>query len=290
MIPLELVFHQPGMLTTIQDAGRSGFQDAGVPVGGPMDVNSAKQANSLVGNPTGWPLFEITLLGPVVEFIGESRIAMTGANLSPSIDGSTVRQNTPLKIQSGSVIRFGKQVSGCRTYLAIAGSIQVPSWLGSVSPVNAPGNPTKQSWIRKGDRISVRPSEDEISSVVHTITRMPEDEEFIYVEAGPEYELFSDLERQRFFEQAFSITPNSNRMGYRLNESITASANDAIPGIISSGVFPGVVQISSSGQPIILMKDAQTSGGYRRIAVVITDQMDRLAQCRPGDRIRFSLV
>lgn len=291
MIPLELVFHQPGMLTTIQDAGRTGFQDAGVPVGGPMDANSAKRANLLVGNPADWPLFEITLLGPVIEFIGESQIAMTGANLSPSIDGSPVCLNAAMKIQAGAVVRFGKQITGCRTYLAIAGSIQVPSWLGSVAPVNAPGNPTKHSLIRKGDRISVLPAEEELDrSVALPITTMTENEVLINVMPGPEHELFSDEERNRFLGQTFSISSNSNRMGYRLNESIAASENDSIPGIISSGVFPGVVQIPSSGQPIILMKDAQTSGGYRRIAVISTDQLDCLAQCRPGDRVRFSLA
>lgn len=288
-----------GMQTTIQDFGRTGFQDLGVPVGGVLDRQSASIANLLVGNEPQAPLIETSIVGPSIEFHSVMRIGIAGANLSATLDDRPLKNWSTHEVQPGGVLRFGDRVDGCRAYLAIAGMIQVEPWLGSVSACGSQaGIYTPKSILKSGDVLTVEPTKT--ANLCHRKLDISLFETALFgnrvtvdVTVGPEFERFSDKERANLFDCEFTISPDSNRMGYRMNESIL----EATPGtdsnrwkMISTGVFPGVVQVPESGTPIVLMRDAQTSGGYPRIGIVNDRGIDRLAQLSPGSRIRFRLV
>ncbi|MCR9287545.1 MAG: biotin-dependent carboxyltransferase family protein [Bacteroidetes bacterium] len=287
---LQIYFHKPGLHTTIQDLGRIGHQSFGVPVSGVMDEFSAKMANWLVGNQANTPLLEITLLGPKIEFKNDSQIALTGADLSPKINGILANLNETLFIKKGDIMSFGKVKSGCRSYLAIRGIWQVKTWLGSASYVPQNGSVlTPDSLIKKDHSISIL-SDSIIEKKIlpkKLIVDYPAIQ-YIQVFPGPEFDSFSKIEIAQFFGQNHEITPDSNRMGYRLNTQLIK--NQINKEIISSGIIPGTIQITSAGKAIILMKDAQTTGGYCRFLNVISSNLDKLGQMKPRDKIRFSLV
>ena len=281
---------KPGLQTTIQDQGRFGYQAYGVSTSGVMDQQSASQANYLVGNNSDTPVLEITLLGPTIEIMSDCQIALTGANLSPKINGELIALYETLNIAAGSVLSFGRIQNGCRCYLAIRGEWQMEKWLGSFSAaVPSTIRLPKNSFLKKGsillikakDAIPKRKIEENLRpSFLNKIE--------LRVLAGPEFELFSKQNIAHFFSTTFQLSSDSNRMGYRLiNKLITFQKKKEL---ISSGIVKGTIQITNSGQPIILMADAQTTGGYYRIANVITADLDRLAQLKPGDELRFVLV
>ncbi len=285
-----LKFKKAGMLTTVQDTGRSGHQQFGVPIGGAMDKTSARLANELVGNPKHYPILEITMLGPEIEFVGRCQIVIAGADISPTINGVPVNSNQLIDVESGSILKFGKLMKGCRAYLAVGGKWQLKSWLGSVSAATHLSDVlTPDSNIKKGSEILIH----------HPTFILPKnniqydcpdlsDDIVVKVLAGPEYNLFSEAFKTSFFNQKFIITPQSSRMGFRLSPNIAAfSPNKEL---ISSGVILGTIQITNAGQPIILMADAQTTGGYYRIANILSSDLDKVGQLKPGDSIKFTLA
>ena len=286
---ISIKFHKAGLLTTVQDLGRNGYQSFGVPISGVMDENSAKIANWLVGNEENSPLVEMTLLGPKIEFGGEVQIALTVADLSPKINGLEVSMYETITLKMGDILTFGRLKSGCRTYLAIRGNLQIQKWLNSASA--SPQNTLKltpDSLIQKGSELQTL-SQKLIAKRIYPIEKRPifSNFETIKVLAGPEFEQFSKIEIAHFFGYNHIITSDSNRMGYRLdNQMINEGKRD----IISSGIVPGTIQVTNSGQPIILMKDAQTSGGYFRFLNVINEDLNKLGQMKPGDLIRFEMV
>lgn len=291
-----LTFIRSGIQTTIQDQGRIGYQAYGVPLSGPMDRASAKAANLLVGNAAGAASFEITLLGPSISFSQTVRIAIVGANLSPTVDGVPVAMNQALVVEAGGTLRFGKRQEGCRCYLAIEGQLDVPQWLGSRSAtLPFASRWTPRSLIQMGQEIQVKASSQQCSVAQGSATvdswRSNLRSMAIKIWPGPEFEMFSTTQQQAIAERPFQITADSNRMGYRLDRSIieeSCRSHDAWQdGIISSNVFPGVIQVPPSGVPVVLMADCQTSGGYARLAVVDSTELDRLGQLAPGDSIRF---
>jgi antagonist of KipI len=284
----KLRFIKAGLLTTIQDLGRMGHQHVGIPVGGSMDKASAKLANELVGNALESPLLEITLLGPSIRFEGKGQIAITGAQLSPEVNGTALAQNQTININEGDVLNFGRPTLGCRAYLAVRGDWQVKTWLSSASAATSKGEiATPQSWVKKGDIIEVF-SVDSINIIQASHpSHLDNLKKPIKVLMGPEFHLFSNHFVGLFFSKVFTISADSNRMGYRLTENI--EGYEALSEIISSGVIPGTIQITNSGQPILLMADAQTTGGYPRFLNVGTNELDRLAQMKPGDEVRFEL-
>ena len=285
-----LHFLKPGLQTTIQDMGRRGIQDLGIPINGVMDKASAKLANHLVGNTESAPLLEITLIGPKIQFEGQCQIAITGADLSAEINGKTIQQFTTVNINHGDVLSFGKPIVGCRAYLAVNGKWDIKSWLGSFSASATNTNQTTpNSFIVKDQILEIIRGKDQ------AIITAREDqkpslsiEEDIKVYPGPEFDWFSKNEKESFLNQKYTLGQDSNRMGYRLKEALTDYTQKKE--VISSGVIPGTVQITNSGQPIVLMADAQTTGGYPRIANVLEKDLDRLAQFKPGDKVRFELI
>ncbi len=286
---LSLHFLKPGLFTTIQDQGRFGYQAFGVPTSGALDQGAAALANELVGNSIDSPLLEITLMGPKIQFEGKGVIALTGADLSATLNGEACPLHQTVRVSDADVLQFGRPTHGCRSYLSVGGKWEIPSWLSSCSAITQNGAAlTPASLIKKGSTIQV------ITRAHHGVapraqnwsrsTRSPE----IRVLPGPEFDLFSRFTIGEFFSKTYSISPDSNRMGYRLTEKL--SSFHPPKELISSGIIPGTIQITSAGQPIVLLADAQTSGGYYRIVNVISADLDALAQLRPGDHLSFSLV
>ncbi len=286
---INLHFIKPGLQTFVVDQGRTGYQSWGIPVGGAVDRTSASLANWLVGNPLAEPVLEITLIGPTIEIEGSGQIALTGADLSPSIDGQTIPMFETIHVTSGMKLSFGSPKSGCRSYLAVGGLWQIKPWLSSYSALAYDSSGiTKSSVIKKNSVVSI----DAHSSIAPKRISKNQRPDFskpltVRVLPGPEFGSFSKDFQQQFLNQSFKLSPLSNRMGCRL---IPELKNLAEPEMISAGVIPGTIQITSSGQPIILLADAQTIGGYPRIVNVITADVDALGQLKPGDEVRFVLV
>lgn len=284
----ELVLHfkKPGLQTLLQDEGRFGFQDVGIPVGGAMDKPAAQMANYLVGNMPSSPVLEITLLGPTIVFKGVGQIAICGAHLSPKLNKKAINNGETIHISDGDILDFGQNISGCRAYLAIGGKWQIKKWLNSYSAAAFDAqNLSPQSIIKKGRVLKVSTA----NPIPKRFGNQPAISSFIVVKVlpGPEFNLFTSVEIAHFFSTNFHLSPASNRMGCRLLEAIphlTTNTN-----IISSAMFPGTVQITPTGHPIVLMMDAQTTGGYARIVQIREKELPKLAQACVGDELRFCL-
>lgn len=286
---LELHFQKPGLLTTIQDFGRKGYRHLGIPVNGVMDKAAASTANWLVGNKAHAPVLEITLIGPVIEVSGYGQMALTGADLSATISGEPLPMYETVDLMDGDIIRFGRPVAGCRAYLAIGGEWDIKNWLGSFSvSAISPNELTPDSLIAKDSMLKIAPGEDLDKQMVPPDERPDLSQlEIIRVLPGPEFSQLSNISVASLFSQHFTISNDSNRMGYRLEEFVFGFQPHRE--VISSGIIPGTIQLTNSGTPIILLADAQTSGGYFRALNVIMQDLDKLAQMRPGQQVRFVL-
>ena len=290
MVNNKLHFIKPGMFTLLQDAGRIGFQQFGVPTGGALDKTAMKLANWLVGNKLNHPILEITMIGPEIYLSGYCQIAFTGADISPTINGTPAPLGETLDLKNGDIISFGKLRSGCRAYLAVGGEWRLEKWLDSCSAAVFAGKDiVASSLISKGQSIETKPKQFIRKRICPANMTQPNiDEKIIRLLPGPEFEEFPRTYIAQFFSSIFRISNNSNRMGYRLDGGPVLSTN--FHELISSGTVPGTIQVTHGAQPIILLADAQTTGGYYRIANVISADMDRLAQMKPGDEIKFELT
>ena len=286
---LALYFAKPGLFTTIQDKGRFGFQAFGVPTSGALDQAAADLANQLVGNGLDQPLLEVTLMGPKIQFQGHGMIAITGADLSATLNGDRLAVNQGIEVADGDILQFGRPVSGCRAYLSVRGKWIIPTWLSSRSAITQNGKHlTPASIVQKGTTIRIDTSLVDPLRSSSAAIHPPETDPGIRVLPGPDFDRFSRFSIGEFFSRLYRISPDSNRMGYRLQERLSSFSPEEE--LISSGIIPGTIQITSSGQPIILLADAQTTGGYYRIANVVSQDLDILAQLKPGDTLRFSLT
>ncbi|WP_275120716.1 biotin-dependent carboxyltransferase family protein [Alkalihalobacterium chitinilyticum] len=299
---------RPGLLTTIQDLGRVGFQKYGVIVSGAMDSYALRIGNLLVGNDEGEAAFEITLTGPTIEFEQDILIAITGADLSPTIEKVPVPLYKPVYVRKGSVLQFGPCVSGCRAYMAFGGGFDIEEVMGSRSTYLRAGiGGHKGRALKAGDQLTIntgRPQStrliEELStssdrpftttswSVATTFLQPVTKENTIRVIPGTHYERFTPESRQAFFDQTFSVTPQSDRMGYRLSGP-SLELSEAFE-VISEAVALGTIQVPSDGNPIVLLADRQTTGGYPRMAQVVSVDISLMAQLKPGDKVRFKEV
>lgn len=279
-----------GLYTSIQDEGRFGVQDQGIPISGALDKSSMRIANTLVGNLPNAPVLEMTLFGPTFEFEGKGQIAITGANMKATLNGNPVENYMTLNIESGDLLQFHNTDFGCRTYMSIGGQWQVQNWSNSFSALPSlmeePGLPA-----RLVDDFSFTVAINQPQELISYPERnrpLFSESYVIRVVTGPEFDQFEIEVIQDFFDRIFVIHGDSNRMGYRLKGNL----QDYVPfgEEISSGIVIGTVQISNAGKPIILMADAQTTGGYPRIANVVSDDLEIVAQLKPGDELKFMLV
>jgi antagonist of KipI len=281
---------RPGMLTTVQDAGRWGFQARGVPVAGPMDPCSHRVANALVGNGRDAATLEVTLVGPEIEFVGECVIAVAGAEFDLALDGRSVQTHAPFVAPAGAHLKFGARVRGARAYLAVAGGIATPPVLGSRAThvISAMGGHHGRP-LRAGDELPLFPSRraQVTGSPMAPIASMPERDACVRVLEGPQREYFSSDALDALQSAPYTIRQDSDRMGFRLQGPRLVHARGA--DIISDATPLGVLQVPASGQPILLMADRQTTGGYPKIATVIAADIPIAGQLGPGDSLRFAV-
>lgn len=285
---------RPGMMTSVQDAGRWGFQSLGVSVSGPMDWYSHRLANRRVGNPGGTAALEITLIGPELEFDEDAVVGIAGAEFSVAIDDRPVRCDVEHEIAAGSRLRFGARRLGARAYLALRGGVAVPAVLGSRATHLVCGmGGFEGRALRAGDRVPVGrlpPGSDAASAELPRRAfeplPLPDGGARLRIVSGPQLDHFAPEALDVLCRTRYRITPQSDRMGYRLDGP---ALHVATPDIISDATFPGAVQVPASGQPILLMADRQTTGGYAKVAVVITADLPVAGQLAPGDWVEFEV-
>jgi antagonist of KipI len=285
-----LVVIKPGMLTTIQDEGRWGLQARGVPVAGPMDPLSHRLANALVGNARDAAGLEITLLGPELEFDDERLVAVTGAAFDIWLDGRPAPHNAAFTAAAGSRLRFGERRLGARAYLAVAGGIAVPPALGSRAThlIAAMGGLGGRA-VRARDRLPLGEATGVPSAAGQRapIVPLPDGHARVRVLPGPQVEYFSSDALDVLQSAPYLIAQNSDRMGFRLEGPRLTHSRGA--DIISDATPLGVLQVPASGQPILLMADRQTTGGYPKLATVIAADIAIAGQLGPADTITFAV-
>ena len=272
----------PGLFTTVQDTGRFGYRNKGVPVSGAMDSFSAILANRLLNNDDGAALLEITMTGPELEFTAPTHIVITGARIRPAINQTLIPNNRVIRIHPGDVLSFGKPERGIRAYMAIKGGFGTPVVLKSRSlyfPVTA------YDHLKKGQELG----HEAFEGTVDELIEIKVNNDFLFgssipVYPGPEYDMLN-AEEKEMLGRGFSVSTLNNRMAYQLEEQLPP--NDY--GIITSGTLPGTVQLTPSGRLIVLMKDCQTTGGYPRILQLSEQGICALAQKKYGDRIVFTM-
>lgn len=287
----DLVVVEPGLLTTVQDLGRPGYLRLGIPPSGPLDRRAFVVANRLVGNPDGAAGLELTLRGPRLEVRRECLVAVTGADMGFTVNGRPAPAWAAVRLRPGEVVAFRMVAAGCRAYLAVAGGLDLPPALGSRATYlrgrlgGVDGRP-----LQKGDGLpigAVAGGLDRLEGRTVPEGRRPDypGEIDCRVILGPQDDRFTHDGIAAFLGEPYEITPQADRMGYRLKgPRIThARGHD----IVSDGIPLGGIQVPGEGQPIVLLVDRQTTGGYTKIATVISVDIARIGQTRPGHRVRF---
>ena len=282
----------PGLLTTVQDLGRTGYQRFGVSVSGAVDPRSAAVANILAGNPDGEAVLECTVLGPQLRFDAPAVIAVTGADLGPTLDGIPVENYRALRVQAGQTLRFTGPKCGCRAYLAVSGGLDVPEVMGSRSTyMKAKIGGWHGRKLEKGDVLPLRAPGTEPKALENRALA-PEfrgrSEYTLRVVMGPQDDAFTPGGVSAFLSGVYTVTPEFDRMGCRM-EGPEIEHNGSAD-ILSDGIAFGAVQVPDSGQPIVMLADRQTTGGYTKIANVISADFRLLGQLKSGDRVRFEKV
>lgn len=280
----------PGLLSSLQDGGRYGYQEYGMPVAGAMDTYSLVLANWCVGNNPYEACIEATVLGPEIEFLHAATIAVCGASVSVYINGSESDMNRSLFLNKGDNLSFGNTIQGSRIYIAIAGGFNVPVIMGSKSTyLRGKIGGFKGRALMAEDKLEFNES-DIVRKRSIPIEYLPEFNALaeIRIISGPEINTFTMEGIQNFLCSTYKVSPQSDRMGYRLNGSKIQHHHSA--DIISSGLSNGAVQVPGHGEPIIMLADHQTIGGYTRIANVISADLPILGQMMPGNSIRFKEV
>jgi len=282
----------PGMLTTVQDMGRYGYQQFGVPVSGVMDQRAAAIANILVGNSQNEAVLECTLLGPHLRFDADNCFAITGGELTASLDGVSVPTYKAISAKAGQVLRFSAPAKGCRAFIAFAGGLDIKPVMGSCSTyIKAAIGGFNGRKLAKDDVIGFKAPCAELKNMglrsiaSELITR---DVYTVHVVMGPQDDAFTDEGIATFLSSTYTVSAQSDRMGCRLEGDVIAHKTGG--DIISDGISFGAIQVPSSGQPIIMLSDRQTTGGYTKIANVISFDLRIMAQLKPGDKIRFEKV
>lgn len=272
-----------GFYSTIQDFGRHGYQEYGVPYSGVMDEYSAAVANVLLGNEERSAVMEITMMGPVLEFQCNATICISGADISPKLNHNSIKLNKAITLKSGDLLSFGKLNYGFRAYLAVLGGFKTEKVMRSRSMYQGI---TKQYVIAKNDALLIDASENDFDEQLATvkIDKTHFDSLIIDVLKGPEFEMLSKTQKDALFSKPFIVSKNNNRMAYQLTETLSNNLDS----IITSSVLPGTVQLTPSGKLIVLMRDCQTTGGYPRILQLKESSINVLAQKFADSEISFN--
>lgn len=283
MVEIEVL--QPGLFSTIQDRGRFRSMTFGVPISGAMDKYAATMANLLLQNSADAAVLEINLSGPKLLFKGATEIVITGGDLSPSLNSDPISNNTVYFVQQGDILSFGGRRSGCRSYLGISGGFETEivlnsrSWFDSV---------TANYRLHKGMKLKIAAR---LKNGVRTYSKLKVESDYLEANEvlaypGPEFGKLPEETQKNLVATVFTIGQNSNRMAVLLEEQLR---NNLAP-IITGPVLPGTVQLTPSGNLIILMRDCQTTGGYPRILQLSEKAINILAQKIPGEKLQFGLA
>jgi biotin-dependent carboxylase-like uncharacterized protein len=288
---MSLLVRKPGLFTTIQDLGRPDMGRWGVSPSGAMDPLALTLANRLVGNRPGAAALEITAIGPELVFEEDATFALTGAELSASLDGTPVATSQAHRARSGQVLKFGARAHGARTYLAVAGGLDgsAQSFLDSAATdVGARLGGLEGRQLRAGDALTLEPQPSfQARAVNDAWERWYQPLDVVRFIPEPGTRLPAEA-WERFGSTRFRISPRSNRMGYRLEGPALPTEAGGLQ--LSEPVAPGTIQVPPDGQPIVLMADRQTTGGYPRLGHVIRADVPKLAQLWLGDSVRFRAV
>lgn len=283
---------KPGILTTIQDLGRTGYQSQGFAPSGVMDMRSFRIANLLLDNPENEAAIEISLIGPTIEFTSDTIIAITGGNLGPTMNKKPAPMYTAIYASEGDVLRFTGTVSGARSYIAFSSYLDIPVVMGSRSTnTKSKIGGYKGRKLMAGDYIPFRIRRRYISHFLSRTLDLDEfgsDSKVLRVVMGPQDDHFTKAGIRTFLEDEYTITSDFDRMGCRLEGEYIASKCGS--DIISDGIAMGAVQVPTHGKPIIMLADRQTTGGYAKIAVVASVDIPKLVQSKTDDRIRFKAI
>jgi len=280
-----------GLLSTIQDGGRYGYQGSGFQVSGCMDLRAYHDCNVLVNNPLDAAVIEMLIMGITIEFSVNTYIAITGADAPISLNGKKVNSYQALEIKKGDILEIGMAVNGRYIYLSVAGGFNVPKIMGSYSTnLKCKVGGYEGRALVAGDEIV-------ISEYVGFFPNMYKKEMpkvkydstvDIHVIAGPQDDYFTEAGKGTFTSCEYVVSDESDRMGYRLNGEVI-EYKDSVD-ILSDGIVFGSIQVPANGKPMILMADRQTTGGYAKIGTVILADLPKLAQCVPGNKIKFAFV
>lgn len=298
----------PGLLTTIQDRGRYGYQKHGVIVSGAMDSYAMRLANIIVGNDENEGVLEITFIGPSLKIEKGNLIAITGANLTPTINGKKVPLGRPVYLKEDGILKFGKMESGCRCYLSVAGGFDVPVFLESKSTyLRAKLGGKDGRALQKNDVINIGARSELSVKLIDKVKETFKNESFTYTKwyiksfidhkqeaavirvfEDRQFKFAAEESIEGFFNTAFSVDTKSDRMGYRLNGP-KIKFKEKIE-MISEEVSFGTIQIPPDGNPIILLADRATAGGYPKLAHVASCDIEKLVQLKPSDKIKFEKI
>ncbi|SDJ51186.1 5-oxoprolinase subunit C family protein [Salimicrobium halophilum] len=300
---------EAGLFTTIQDSGRAGYQKYGVSVGGAVDTVAHRLANIVIGNDENDATLEMTLQGAAFHFREAALLSITGGDMQPRIDGVPVPMWRPVYVHKGNELRFGNAVKGARTYIAVAGGFQADEFLGSASTYLQAGFGGHEGRaFQKGGTLERNRSSAMSERIVDQLTEkringpfaasdwwvsdmavpMNNQGEAIRVFEGRHHHLFEEESIRSFTEEAYQVDTKSDRMGIRLKgEPLNLSVKEEI---ISEPVTFGTIQVPQNGQPIVLLADRQTTGGYPKLAQVASADFSKLGQVKPGDKVRFMMI
>ncbi|MCI1580353.1 MAG: biotin-dependent carboxyltransferase family protein [Clostridium beijerinckii] len=298
----------PGLQSTIQDLGRHGYQKYGVIVSGAMDAYAMRLANIAVGNNENEGVLEITMIGPSLELEKGTLISITGGNISPTINGKKIPMGRPVYLKEDCVLNFGACIAGCRSYLAIAGGFDVPEVMESKSTyLRAQFGGFNGRALKKGDILNIGAKSVVAIKIIEKLQEITKKGEFvatswymgestvenanstiIRVFKDRQFDNISDESINKFFNSEFNVDNKSDRMGYRLcGEKIELKERLEM---ISEEVSVGTIQIPPDGNPIILLADRQTTGGYPKIAHVVSVDIQKIVQLKPNSKIKFKQI
>lgn len=273
-----------GLFSSIQDLGRFGFRHLGVPIGGAMDQQSARLANSLLNNQSHCALIEMTINGPLLKFHSDTFIAISGADFLCFLNDKTITTNTPIAIKAGDVLKVGTASNGIRGYIAVSGGLKSEKIFNSRSMYQGITQNTK---LIKGSNINI----EKIVTPIINRTRIKTNSQYfkqqkVSVSKGPEFDLLDENTQATLLKRNFQISNQSNRMAYKLKSTNQIKGQE----IITSAVQPGTVQLTPSGEIIVLMRDCQTTGGYSRILQLTESAINQVAQKTAQMKIIFGFV
>ena len=281
-----------GMLTTVQDLGRTGYQSQGFSVAGVMDVRSFKIANLLLDNPENEAVLEFTLIGPTLEFTSATIIAITGGDFQPTINGELAPMYTAIYMNKGDILKFGSARTGSRGYVAFSSYLDVPVVMGSrCTNLKSKQGGFKGRKLQAGDYLNFRIKRRYLPFF---LSRKLEPEDFdqdnttLRVVMGPQDNKFSKQGIETFLSSEYTVTSEFDRMGCRLDGAYIAPKESS--DIISDGIAFGSIQVPAHGKPIILLADRQTTGGYAKIATVASVDIPKIVQRKTDHKIRFEAI